>query len=267
MLPKIEENLNILRKAKPLILCLTNYVTMNPVANCLLSVGASPIMSESVDEIEELVKASKAVYINIGTLSRDFMHRALFACKMANRHNKPVILDPVGAGVSEARNNAIKELLLFVDIIRGNASEILAVCGKKHHILGVESADKTKDAMDAAIELALSYNITVIVTGEEDFITDGTREISFKYGSKLMSLVTGMGCRLSAVITAFRSVNPDSFDAICNSALYFTLAGQIAETITKSPAAFEDIFMDLIYNPDLVKMKFYLDKQKVMELN
>ena len=260
MIKEIRNNLDILRQKKPIILCLTNYVTMNSVANCLLSIGAAPIMSESIDEIEELVKISQALYINIGTLTEDFMKRAKFACKMAKQYNKPIILDPVGAGASKIRTDATQELLPFVDIIRGNASEILAILGDCAKSLGVDSAHKVSDAMQAARSIAAQWDITVMVSGADDFITDGKNESSFSFGSKLMPLVTGIGCRLAAVIAAFRAINLDSYQATCYAAVYFSLTGQMAE-ITNTPASFEIAFTDLLYQPNWELMRIVYERK------
>lgn len=111
MINEIQSTLTQLRHVQPLVLCLTNYVTMDFMANALLALGAAPLMSESREEIEELVSISHALYINIGTLNDAFMARALFAAKIANYLNKPIVLDPVGAGASKLRTAAALELL------------------------------------------------------------------------------------------------------------------------------------------------------------
>ena len=249
MINKIESNLKILRQTKPLVLSLTNYVTMDFMANTLLALGAAPIMSEERQEIEELIKISSVVNINIGTLTGRFIEKAKFACILAKKYNKPIILDPVGVGASKIRTETAKELLPFIDIIRGNASEIIAIAGISNETLGVESTHEVSDAVHAAKELAsqqnkiiivnddthaekdlaLKQNKVVIVTGAEDFITDGNRDQTLNFGSSMMPLVTGMGCTLAAVIAAFRAVVPDSFEATRLATTYFNLSGQIAE--------------------------------------
>ena len=252
---KIEANLDLLRTTKPLVLCLTNYVTMTAVANCLLSVGAAPIMSESIEEIEELVKISQAIYINIGTINDDFMQRVRLACKFAKQYNKVVVLDPVGAGASKIRTEATKEILPFVKIIRGNASEILAIFGECQKTLGVESIHEVSDAIFAAKELAIAKNITVMISGADDFVTDGSNENFSSFGSSLMPLVTGMGCRLTAVIAAFAAINLNAYEASYQAGIYFSLAGQVAEIASKAPGSFEVAFIDQLYQPDIEKMR------------
>lgn len=255
MIDKIEPSLEILRKTKPLVLCITNYVTMDFVANSLLALGAAPIMSEDIREIEELIQISGAVYINIGTLTTEFIERAKHSCIIAKKYNKPIIFDPVGMGASKIRKEAAEEILPFVDIIRGNASEIMSVYGLGSKALGVESSHKVTDALEAAKALALKKDITVVVSGSEDFITDGRNEEMLGFGSEIMPLITGMGCSLTAVVAAFRAVSSDSFEAAKLAVVYFGLSGQIVEASTKSSGSFRVLFIDQLNQPNWNKMR------------
>ena len=255
MINQMEASLKILRQTKPLVLNLTNYVTMDFVANNLLALGAAPIMSEDIREIEELVQISSSVNINIGTLTAEFIERAKFACNMAKKYNKPIILDPVGVGASKIRIEAAKKILPFVDILRGNASEIMAVFGLNSKELGVESSHKVSDSLEVARELALQQKITVIVSGAEDFICDGKQEQILPFGSNLMPLITGTGCSLTAVIAAFRAIIPDSFEAAKLATSYFGLAGQIAAESAKGPGSFRVAFIDNIHQPNWHRMR------------
>jgi hydroxyethylthiazole kinase len=256
---KLIHSLSNLQKNKPLILCLTNYVTVNFVANILLALRASPLMSEDIREIEELVQISSAVNINIGTLNELFIERAKFACLMAKKHSKPIILDPVGAGASKIRTQIANELLPFVDIVKGNASEIIAISGLSYKTLGVDSVHEVVDAVEVAKALALEKNIIVAVSGEQDFITDGKQERMLSFGSSLMSLVTGMGCGLTAAIAAFRAVIPDSFEATELATAYFGLSGQIAEESSQSTGSFKELFLDNLDQPNWDKIKKLYD--------
>ncbi len=255
MIDQIKEQLVILRKHKPLVLNLTNYVTMDFVANSLLALGAAPIMSEDIREMEELIQISGALHINIGTLTLEFMERVRFACSVANKYNKPIVLDPVGVGASKIRMEAAKEILPFIDILRGNASEIIAVYGLSSKELGVESVHKVSDALEAARELAAAQKIIVVVSGVEDFITDGMQEQILNFGSNLMPLITGTGCSLTAVIAAFRAIISDSFEAAKLATAYFGLSGQITESLANGPGSFRMKFLDNINRPDWNKMR------------
>ena len=261
MITKLRNDLIILRKTKPLILCITNHVTMDFIANCLLSIGASPIMSESIDEINELTSISQAVYINIGTLNKEFIELAKHACIVAKQSNKPIIFDPVGVGASKIRTDATKEILPFVDIVRGNASEILAIFNNTQ-TLGIDASHEVSAASQAAKALARQYDIRVMVSGKNDFITDGIKNETINFGSKLMSLVTGMGCSLTAVISAFRAINPNSYQATISAANFFNLVGQITETVAKTPSSFEVKFIDNLYKPNWLKIGELYAKRK-----
>ncbi len=255
MIEEIKQELSIIRKTKPLILNVTNYVTMDFTANCLLGIGASPIMSEDIREIEELVQISSAININIGTLTSQFLERVMHACNIAKQYNKPIIFDPVGVGVSKIRSNATVEILPFIDILRGNASEIMAIYDLGTKGLGVDTSHAVDQALEAARALARQYNITVIISGEIDFITDGTQEIRLSFGSYLMPLLTGTGCSLTAVIAGFRAVVPNSFTASTLATMYYSLAGQIAGESASGPASFKVKFIDHLYQPNWPRIR------------
>lgn len=250
MINQIKTSLSNLRNKKPLILCLTNYVTMDFMANSLLSVGAAPLMSESIDEIEELVSISNALYINIGTLNELFMERAIFAAQIAQSIQKPIILDPVGAGASKLRTSAAEQIMPFASIIRGNASEIIALSGSKGFSKGVEATDSVQNAVAKAILLAQNLNEIVVISGPKDFITDGINHQTLSFGSELMPLITGMGCTMTAILSAFVAANSDHFQATSHATAYFGLCGQLTYQQTQRPGSFKQSFIDNLYNPD-----------------
>lgn len=249
MIQQIKSSLFNLKQKKPLVLCLTNYVTMDFMANSLLALGAAPLMSESIDEIEELVNISHALYINIGTLNNLFMERALLAVQIANSLNKPVILDPVGAGASKLRTSAALELLPFTNIVRGNPSEIISLSGANGSTKGVESTHPVKRAMTIGINLAKDLNKVIVISGPEDFITDGEQSQVLRFGSDIMPLITGMGCTLTAVISAF-SDNLNYFQSATHATAYFGLCGQLAHQQTQEPGSFRQTFINNLYHPD-----------------
>lgn len=254
MLKTIDTLLLALRKKKPLILNLTNYVTMDFMANALLAIGAAPIMSVCDAELEELIKLSHCVNLNIGTLDSAFIERCHQAAILAKNAQKPIILDPVGAGATRIRTQTAQSLMKYADIIRGNASEIIALYKDQGKTLGVESLNTTDEAKDIATQIAKDYGSTVIVSGKVDFITDGKDETENHFGSPLMPLVTGMGCTLNAVIAAFRSLTPSSFESAQLAVSYFGLCGSIAEKKAKHPGTFRTTFIDLLHSADLTEI-------------
>ena len=255
MLYDLENALMQLRNIKPLILCLTNHVTMDFMANCLLSLGAAPLMSHDKRELEALIKISHAINLNIGTLDHDFIERAHTAIHFAKKYNKPIILDPVGAGASEIRTSTARALMVSADIIKGNASEIMALIDDNHQTLGVESTHKVSDAAHKAIMLARNHACTVVVSGERDLVTSGAQESTLGFGSALMPLVTGMGCTLTAVIAAFRAIIPDTYQAAYLATAYYGLCGNLAAQKTNSPGSFRTFFIDELYAANFTAMK------------
>lgn len=250
MITSIKSSLNTVKENKPLILCLTNYVTMDFMANSLLALGAAPLMSEASEELEELVTISQAVYINLGTLNTAFMQRAIQAAQYARALNKPIILDPVGAGASLLRTKAALELMPFAQVIRGNASEILALSGAVGSSKGVETSHSVTDATSVAQALAQKLNTVIVVSGPEDFITNGKDAQTLAFGSNLMPLVTGMGCTMTAVLSAFVANNRDHYQAATHASAFFSLCGQNAELKTKTPGSFRQVFIDSLYAPN-----------------
>lgn len=240
-----------IKNSKPLILCLTNVVTMDFMANSLLALGAAPIMSCEEKELEELIKISHAINLNIGTLENDFIKRCLAAAEIAKHYKKPIILDPVGAGASLIRTQSAQELMQFANVIRGNASEIMALVDTQTNTAGVESIHTTARAKDSANQLATTLHATVVVSGEEDFITNGDQQESLVYGSSIMPMITGMGCTLTAVIAAFCAVQPNAFLAATLATAYFGICGSLTERKTKLPGAFRSLFIDTLYNANV----------------
>lgn len=254
MLYQLDTRLKRLRAEKPLVLCLTNVVTMNVVANGLLALGAAPIMSLEDGELEELVAISQALYINMGTLNMAFIERINKACGIAALHNKPMILDPVGAGASQIRTLTARSLAPKAAIIRGNASEIIAITTNGGISKGVEALHSVDAAHAAAMSLAEQTSAVVVVSGAVDLITDGRQYSHVPYGSPLMPLVTGMGCTLTAIIAAFAALDPHFYEAAAAATTYVGLCGQAAHRFAKAPASFQMAFIDALYQMPLEEM-------------
>ncbi len=255
MMHDLQNALTQLRKTKPLILCLTNLVTMDFMANGLLSLGAAPIMSQDERELEALVRMSHAVYLNIGTLDADFIKRANLAVELATSHHKPIILDPVGAGATPIRTTSARSLMMSADIIRGNASEIMALLDDNNQTLGVESSHPVSDAKHHAILLARRHDCTLVISGAIDFITNGSQETQLGFGSALMPFVTGMGCTLTAVMAAFRAILPNAYEAAHLATAYYGLCGHLAAQKTNQPGSFRTFFIDELYKADFDSMR------------
>lgn len=240
-----------IREKSPLIHNITNYVVMNNTANALLALGASPVMAHSIDEVEDIVKISSGLVINIGTLSEKWiesMERAMIA---ANEKNIPVVLDPVGSGATKYRTETSLRLMRIgkPGIIRGNASEIASI---KQHMFsitkGVDSSIKSTSAVDEAKGIALDYNCIVVISGDIDIITDGYDVEFVKNGHPMMPKVTGLGCTATALVAAFAAVNGDYLSASLNAMAVMGIAGEITAEISNGPGSFQMNFLDVLYN-------------------
>lgn len=241
---------------KPLVLNLTNYVTMDLMANCLLAIGAAPIMSYDEREIEELIIISSAININLGTLNTEYLRLAHHATEYAYTKNKPIVLDPVGAGASNIRTQSALEFLPKSTIVRGNASEIIALYDNHEKTHGVEAIHSSNQALHIAKKIILkNKKLTIVISGQQDIILSEKEQICINFGSPTMTLITGMGCTLTAIIAAFCAVCVDAYEASFFATTFFGLCGQQAGRQTSLPGSFREAFINALYAPDLSMMK------------
>jgi hydroxyethylthiazole kinase len=243
------ENLAAVRDKHPLVHNITNFVVMNLTANALLACGAAPVMAHAREEVEEMVGLAGALVLNIGTLTPDWVESMLAAGKRANQLGTPVILDPVGAGATRLRTDSARRILgeVRLAVVRGNASEVLALAGEGAGARGVDSTHDVEEAASAAAELAGRLNTPVAITGEVDLVTDGKAVWRVANGHPLMGRVTGMGCTATALIGAFLAVEPDPAFAAASALAYLGLAGQRAASAAAGPASFMTGLLDALY--------------------
>lgn len=225
MLKKYVDNT---RLKAPLVHNITNYVTVNDCANILLACGASPIMADDINEVEEITSICNALVINIGTLNERTIISMIKAGKKVNELGHPVILDPVGAGASTLRTSTTFRLLDEVrfSVIRGNISEIKTVAKGTGRTKGVDadvSEVVTEENLDEAIAFArgLSMNTgaVIAITGAIDIVANDSRVYVIRNGHALMSRITGSGCMLTAVIAAYCAANSEDMTAATAAAV------------------------------------------------
>ena len=226
------------RGAVPLIHNITNYVTVNDVANVLLACGGSPIMADDEGEVEEITAICGGLTINIGTLNSRTIPSMEKAGKMANRLGHPVVLDPVGAGASALRTKTALGLLKTVKfaVIRGNISEIKTLAAGSGNTRGVDAdvADAvTEENLDEAVAFVKGFaartGAIVAVTGAIDLVADRERCYVIRNGRPEMGKITGTGCQLSAVMAAYVTANPDNrLEAAAAAVCLMGLAGETA---------------------------------------
>jgi len=240
------------REHAPLVQTITNFVAMDAAANAVLAVGGSPAMVHAVEEVAEFVAVADALTINIGTLSEGWVESMRVAARTAARLGKPWVLDPVGVGATTFRRKTATELLdLRPTIVRGNASEIIALAGlAQARQRGVDSTQSTAEAEASASLLARTLGGTVVVTGAVDLVTDGERVVRIANGHPLMTRVTALGCALTAVTGAFAAVEKDALHAAVAATAIFGLAGETAATIAHGPGSLRVALMDALHGLD-----------------
>jgi hydroxyethylthiazole kinase len=236
------------RAQHPLVHNITNFVVMNMTANALLAVGASPVMAHAVEEMAEMTSLASALVINIGTLSAPWIVAMKAAAAIANQRGIPYVLDPVGAGATQFRTRTARELLELggVTILRGNASEICALANEAVQTRGVDSTLASDRAREAAHALATQYQMTVVVSGQVDYIISPERRAEVRNGHALMTQVTGMGCTSTALMGAFAAVSPDAFTAAVATMTTMGIAGELAAQPAAGPGTFVPHLLDAL---------------------
>jgi len=244
------DDLHRVRSQAPLVHNITNYVVMNNTANALLAIGASPVMAHAVEEVAEMAALASALVINIGTLSQEWIKAMGLAMGAARKHGVPIVFDPVGAGATGYRTRTCLDLLeqAAPSVIRGNASEIMALAGDAVQTKGVDSSAAASDAEHAALALAATYACVVCVSGAVDLITDGQRLARVRNGHPMMPKVTGLGCTASAMVGAFCAVNNDPFAATIHAMMTMGICGELAAAQAAGPGTLQVQLIDAFYN-------------------
>lgn len=243
------EILSRIRTNKPVVHSITNFVVMNSTANVLLAMGASPIMAHAAEEMADIGAISTSMVINIGTLSKQWIENMYLACRIAKDMGKPFVLDPVGAGATKLRTDTARSISESYKptVVRGNASEILALSAEGGKTRGVDSIHTMEEAVEAARIIARSLDTTIAVTGERDLVTDGTRSVIITGGHPLLGYVTGTGCAATVVIAAFLAEEKDPVVAAAAALAFFGLAGERAAQRAQGPGSFWAGVLDELY--------------------
>ncbi|XP_022974515.1 hydroxyethylthiazole kinase [Cucurbita maxima] len=241
------------RSRSPLIQCITNFVSMDLVANTLLSAGASPAMLHSIEELPDFTPNADALCINVGTLSAAWLPAMKFAAELALKAGKPWVLDPVAAGASKFRMMACLELMqLKPTVVRGNGSEIIALSkASTESSMGVDSSHESTDAVEAAKSLAQNSGAIVAVSGAVDIVTDGKQVIGAHNGVAMMQKITATGCSVTALIAAFLAVDQlHALETTASALSIFGIAGEMGMDAAKGPASLRTHLIDSLYGLD-----------------
>lgn len=255
------------RNHAPLIHCITNYVTVNDVANAVLASGASPIMADDEREAEDIQSIANGLDINIGTLNARTISSMHKAGKKAMELHHGMVLDPVGAGASHLRTETAFDLLhdLHFDVIRGNVSEIRTLANGSGNTNGVDASagDRvTEENLDQMVSFVKSFaketGSVIAMSGAIDLVSDDHTCYVIRNGRKEMSRITGTGCQLSALTAAYVSSDPDHvLEAAASAFVEMGLAGEIGWSYMKDGdgnATYRNRIIDAIYNMTAEKM-------------
>ena len=268
LLNKLDDTLKSIKKKNALTHCITNSVTINDCANAVLAIGGSPFMAEDAEELEEVVTIADVLVINIGKLSKDQIESMEISAKTANKTNTPIVLDPVGVGVTELRNRTTLNLIENYDItaIRGNISEIKAIA----NLVGVLNESNTAKGVDVNADdiiteenlkangdlictLAEKLNTVILASGPIDILSDGETTVVIDNGDDMMPLITGSGCMLSSIVgSCIGGSNP--FDGSLAAILAMNIAGEKARAKVderdEGTGSFRAYLIDYLYKTD-----------------
>ncbi|WP_299508502.1 hydroxyethylthiazole kinase [uncultured Roseobacter sp.] len=244
---QLSHYLTAMRDQTPLVQNITNYVAMNVMANVMLAAGASPAMVHARGEAAEFAGIAAALSINIGTLDDEWADCMVLAATAAAERGMPWVLDPVAVGATALREEVAARLIaLRPTVIRGNASEILALAGTVAQGSGADTGDSVAAAEGAANRLAIQTGAVVAVTGAVDFVTDGRKAAHIAIGDPIMPLVTALGCSLTGVVAAFVAADAP-FEATVAALTYYGVAGEVAAETAHGPGSFQVAFIDALH--------------------
>lgn len=256
------------RNTVPLVHNITNYVTVNDVANVILACGGSPIMSDEAEDVEDITSICNGLNINIGTLHKTSIEGMFRAGKQANQLGHPILLDPVGAGASRFRTNTALELMKKIrfSVIRGNISEIMTLAKGTGTTKGVDAdaADTvTEENLDQAVAFVKKFagecRCVIAVTGAIDLVADHKTCYVIRNGRKEMGKITGTGCQLSGMMTAFISASPEHvLEAAASAVVCMGLAGEIGWSHMQESdgnATYRNRIIDAVYNMTGTQLK------------
>lgn len=223
-------------KSKPIVHCITNFVTVNDCANIILAGGGSPTMAHHQDEVEEITENSQSLVLNMGNVHD--VNAMILAGKRSNEVKHPVVIDPVGMGASKLRNEVFRELSQNIkfSVIRGNISEIKAVANGEGITKGVDAneADKVtednlKETVKAAKKLSRKLESVIVISGAIDIVAGENKAYVIRNGNPIMAKVTGTGCMSTALIGTFCGGNPDNIlEAAAAAVTVMGVSGEIA---------------------------------------
>ena len=268
LLDNIDKTLQDIKEKNALTHCITNSVTINDCANAVLAIGGSPFMAEDAEELAEVVTIADVLVINIGKLSKDQIESMKISSKTANETGTPIILDPVGVGVTELRNKTTMDLINNYDItaIRGNITEIKAIAklvgvlDESNTAKGVDvnaddiiTEDNLKANGDLICNLSKKLDTVILASGPIDILSDGETTVAIDNGDDMMPLITGSGCMLSSIVGSCIG-GSNAFDGSLVAILAMNIAGEKARAKVderdEGTGSFRAYLIDYLYKTD-----------------
>ena len=248
------------RSKHPLVHHNTNYVTVNDCANICICAGGSPVMTDALEDVVDMVCIANALVINMGTLNPRTVDAMLLAGRTAKKKGVTVIFDPVGAGATAYRNTVADAIIRGVkpDIIKGNDGEIAYLMGVEGGVRGVDSAGPTEDSGDYVLSLAKKLGCVVASTGKVDHVSDGKNVYELSNGCGMQGNVSGTGCMVSSVVGCYAGANGANAESVVSAITAFNIAAENAEKVSKGPGTFKASLMDCMFglkDSDLTKAK------------
>ncbi len=252
MLDKCAQIWEELRKTKPLVHCITNYVTVNDVANVILCAGGSPAMVEHPEEAGQFVNFAQALYLNLGTLTAEQEAAMLTASRGAAVKGVPLIIDPVACGVIPRKLEVLAQIRQTgqITLLKGNIAEIKSLAGLQGQARGVDSMDSGEGLEAACRQLAKQENAIVAATGAIDVVASSDQAVQIGNGSPLFQNITGAGCMVAGVMAAcIGTPGADPFVASITGLIAYNIAGERAAACSgENPGTFRQLLFDSLYN-------------------
>ncbi|AOZ93795.1 hydroxyethylthiazole kinase [Paenibacillus crassostreae] len=255
------------RETNPLIHNITNNVVTNYTANGLLALGASPFMADAHEEVSDVAKLANALLLNMGTLNNNIVDSILMAGTSANKHNVPIVFDPVGAGATSYRTAIAQKVAkkIKLTVLRGNVAEVAHVIGESWSIKGVDAGSGEGNIVQLAQKAAHQLGCIVVVTGADDVITDGQTTYLASNGHPILTTITGSGCLLGSVIAAFLAVSEQhSIEAVTEAVSFYGVVAEIANEMVeaKGPGSFQIEFLNqlALVTPELYQQRTLIQK-------
>ncbi|MDV5106299.1 hydroxyethylthiazole kinase [Clostridium perfringens] len=263
--------MEVLKRENPLIHMITNYVTVNDLAQVTINYGGLPLMATHHDELKEITKMANGLLVNIGTLEPYQMESSMISIKIAKEKGIPSVLDPVGVQASKLRKDFAKKLILEGEpsLIKGNLVEIKNLIGETSNSIGIDSFDDSlsENTKNKIKEYARERNLIVVVSGVVDFITNGEESASVKNGTYKMSKITGTGCMLGALLTlalSFYDHKDLRFKEVVKAVSTWGICGELGEERLREKEGLMTFKHNLLDELSIINDETIKEREKVI---